>query len=283
MRLSTIALGLLAALVAPAAAQTFTDCNPMNKTCPENPALGTNHTWNLGNSTFDTDSWKELARSIDYENGQSNFVITKAGESAAVQSTFYIFWGSVSVVTKASKGRGIISSIMLQSDDLDEIDWEWIGNNNTHVQTNYFGKGNTGNFDRMIAAPVSNPQDEFHNYTTVWSEKQLEWWIDDNKVRVLTYEKSEGAGKFYPQTPVHVNVGIWPAGDSDQPGMVEWAGGKPDYAEEPFTMGVRSVFVQDGTKDASSYAYSDNSGSFESITVNKSVHIFSHLIPNPPC
>lgn len=41
---------------------------------------------------------------------------------------------------KSAAGQGIISSIVIQSDDLDEIDWEWIGSNNTIAQSNYFGK-----------------------------------------------------------------------------------------------------------------------------------------------
>lgn len=41
-----------------------------------------------------------------------------------MNTEFYIFFGTVSVVMKASPGPGICSSIVLLSDDLDEIDWE---------------------------------------------------------------------------------------------------------------------------------------------------------------
>jgi hypothetical protein len=40
----------------------------------------------------------------------------------------------------AAKGQGIISSVVLQSQDLDEVDWEWIGGQEGKVQANYFGK-----------------------------------------------------------------------------------------------------------------------------------------------
>ena len=43
---------------------------------------------------------------------------------------------------RAAPGTGIVSSAILQSDDLDEIDWEWIGGSSTKAQSNYFGKGN---------------------------------------------------------------------------------------------------------------------------------------------
>lgn len=40
---------------------------------------------------------------------------------------------------KAASGRGIVSSIVLESDDLDEIDWEFIGGDNGKVQSNFYG------------------------------------------------------------------------------------------------------------------------------------------------
>jgi len=48
----------------------------------------------------------------------------------------------VSFYMRAAPGTGIVSSAILQSDDLDEIDWEWIGGSSTKAQSNYFGKGN---------------------------------------------------------------------------------------------------------------------------------------------
>lgn len=51
-------------------------------------------------------------------------------------------FGKVSVTTKASAGTGIVSSFILESDDLDEIDWEWLGSTDTSVESNFFGKAN---------------------------------------------------------------------------------------------------------------------------------------------
>ncbi len=42
---------------------------------------------------------------------------------------------------KAAPGAGIVSSVVLESDDLDEIDWEWVGATAGEAQSNYFGKG----------------------------------------------------------------------------------------------------------------------------------------------
>lgn len=50
-------------------------------------------------------------------------------------------FGRVDIQLKAAPGAGIVSSFVLQSDTLDEIDWEWLGADPDEVQSNYFGKG----------------------------------------------------------------------------------------------------------------------------------------------
>ena len=64
---------------------------------------------------------------------------------------------------EAAQGAGIVSAFILQSDDLDEIDWEWLGGDGTQVQTNYFSKGNTDSYDRGGFSTVSSPQTTFHS------------------------------------------------------------------------------------------------------------------------
>jgi hypothetical protein len=63
-------------------------------------------------------------------------------------------FGKVEAVVKAAPGAGIVSSVVLQSDDRDEIDWEWVGSDSEQVQTNYFGKGITGSYNRGAFNPA---------------------------------------------------------------------------------------------------------------------------------
>ena len=149
--------------------------------------------------------------------------------------------------------------------DLTSCDREWIGGNNTHVQTNYFGKGNTTTFDRFQWVAVDNPQDEWHNYTTVWTQDELQWLIDGQVMRTLPRTQADGNGTFYPQTPVDVRLGMWGGGDSINPDTVKWAGGLIDYSQGPFNMQVTNVYVNDAQRNISTYTYSDRSGSFQSI------------------
>jgi beta-glucanase (GH16 family) len=74
-----------------------------------------------------------------------------------------LFFGKITAVVEAAQGAGIVSSVILQSDDLDEIDLEWLGGDTTEVQSNYFSKGNTSSYNRGGTHPVSNPQTTFHS------------------------------------------------------------------------------------------------------------------------
>jgi beta-glucanase (GH16 family) len=153
----------------------------------------------------------------------------------------------------------------MESDDLDEIDWEWLGGDLTEVETNYFGKGNTTTYDRATYVPVSSPQATFHTYTIEWKSSAITWAIDGTIIRTLPYAAANGGANF-PQTPMQVKLGNWVGGSSTAPkGTVEWAGGLTDFKEAPFTMYVKSLTVQDYSTGGASYVYSDMSGDWQSI------------------
>lgn len=182
---------------------------------------------------------------------------------------------------KAAKGQGIISSIVIQSDDLDEIDWEFMGGNQTTVQSNYFGKGNQTSFDRAVYHQVATPMDDFHNYTTHWTSEKIEWIVDGVVLRTLNYADAN-EGRTFPQTPSNVRLGIWAGGDPDNnKGTIEWAGGLTDYDAAPFAMVVSQAKITDyGTGQA--YHWSDTSGSFQSIKSISGNSSVAETINTPP-
>ncbi|KAF2660370.1 glycoside hydrolase family 16 protein [Lophiostoma macrostomum CBS 122681] len=253
------------ALAALASAQTFTTCDPTKKDCPNDPAMA---------ATFNTDfkagadkitGWKQTAGALKYTSEGAEFTIAKKGDSPTIQSESNLFFGTVEVTAKASVGQGIISSIVLESADLDEVDWEWIGVEQSTVQLNYFGKGNTTTYDRMIRANVASPMTTFHTYKLDWTAERIIFSIDGAAVRTLNYGDANG-GKNFPQTPSNVRIGIWAGGDSDSPGTVEWAGGKTDYSKAPFTMVVSEVKITNASP-GKEYKWTDRSGSYQSIEV----------------
>ncbi|KAJ5692455.1 hypothetical protein N7462_001878 [Penicillium macrosclerotiorum] len=275
-------IAALAALVGSVAAQTFTECNPLEKTCPSDPALGTEHTWWF-NETLDDSIWNMTTGTIDYVNDGAEFTIRAVNESTLLQSNFYIFFGVVESWVKMAVGNGIVSSVVLESDDLDEIDWEWVGYNTSAVQTNFFGKGNTTSYDRGETFAVTNADTEFHNYTTYWAQDRLEWWLDGTLLRTLNYDDPLAVyGKNYPQTPCQVKVSNWPAGlESASQGTVEWAGGIVDYDDAPFTMTVQRIRVQD-FHTGKEYTYGDKTGSYSSIQVTSGNSSALNELNKPP-
>jgi len=258
-------LAIIAALLPAAFAQTWTSCNPLNSTkCPNDQALGGNATFQWNNTAADSKIWNTTNGNVQFTTLGGEFTINGRGDSPTIQSNFYIFFGIVSVIMQAAPGQGVISSIVLESNDLDEVDWEFIGGNHTHVETNYFGKGNTTSYDRAIYYPVDDPQTKFHNYTVHWTKDAIEWWIDDKSVRTLNYGDALG-GKNFPQTPMNVRLGIWSGGDpKNSNGTIEWAGGLTDYKGGPYTMTVQEIYVQDFSS-GKEYSYGDMTGSYESI------------------
>lgn len=185
---------------------------------------------------------------------------------------------------KTAPGVGIVSTLVLQSDDLDEIDLEWLGADNANVQSNYFGKGITGKYDRGGTHPAPNNQGQFTTYTIEWTADQIVWSIGGNVVRVLTPASAQ-AGQ-YPQTPMQIKFGAWSGGDpSNAPGVISWAGGSTNYAAGPYTMVVQSLQVTDYST-GTQYKYNGNSGSWQSIvavggTVNGNKGAAAAAVPAP--
>ncbi|CAK7273425.1 hypothetical protein SEPCBS57363_005646 [Sporothrix epigloea] len=248
-------------------AQVSTLCQPLNTTgCPADPAFGTDHMFTF-NSTPAIEFWVPTAGSVVYstENG-AQFTINKQGDSPTIRSSFYIFFGRTEMMIKAATGTGVISSIMFLSDDLDEIDLEFMGGNQSFVESNYFGKGRQ-DYKNAIYHPVNGGiSNDFHNYTVLWTNESLNYYIDGAKVRTLLPREANNTFN-YPQTPMRISMGIWAGGDPSLPeGTREWAGGTTDYTKGPFNMYVKSARVTDYST-GKEYSYGDHTGSWESIKV----------------
>ncbi|CZT17118.1 related to rAsp f 9 allergen [Ramularia collo-cygni] len=269
MRLVTIEAGVLLACLSSCMAQTSTDCNPTNETCSSDVGLSS--------STYSADftkpgnnaSWTAAAYSeITYGDEGAVFTISKEGQAPTMETDFYFLFGKVEVTMKAAPGTGIVSSIVLESDDLDEIDWEFLGGDTTQVQSNFFGKGNTTSYDRALYSAIKDPQNTWHTYTIDWNEETLKYLIDGSEIRTVKYsEPSTVFGKNYPQTPMRLKLGNWAGGaKGNSPGTIEWAGGEVDFEKGPFTMYVKSVSISNANP-ACSYSYKDKTGDFSSIDI----------------
>lgn len=137
---STLRSAVVLAAIPLALAQTSSTCDPTKQSC--SPDKGLNQaTWNTDFTGGSTQGWTTLdgASPKAGSNGME-FTITADGQAPTIESDTYILFGRVDVVAKAAPGAGIVSSIVLESDDLDEIDWEWVGSDVAQAQSNFFGK-----------------------------------------------------------------------------------------------------------------------------------------------
>ena len=202
--------------------------------------------------------------SPSYDDEGVSFTVAQGGDAPQLASIFTIMFGRVEITMKAASGAGIVSSLVLESDVLDEIDIEWLGSSPNEIQSNYFGKGQTTSYNRGQFHDVSGTHDEWVTYTIDWTQDEIVWMADGTELRRLKYDDAEEGQ--YPQTPMQVKFGAWAGGDPNHnpPGTVKWAGGPTDYSEGPFSMQVKRVVISDYST-GKKYKYGDNSGDWQSI------------------
>lgn len=55
----------------------------------------------------------------------------------------YMWYGKATARLKSSRGQGVVTAFILLSDVKDEIDYEFVGADLEHAQTNYYFQGIT--------------------------------------------------------------------------------------------------------------------------------------------
>lgn len=254
-------------------------CNPMTNAtgaCTPNPGLAT--------STYSVDFTQQTAlpvgwtisnyATVPFTSKGAEFTFAKRYDAPQLWTNFYILFGRVETVMQVAPGIGIISSSVLMSDNFDEIDWEFSGNNfnlsTTGMgQNNYFGKGITGDYDRGMFFNVASPMSQTHTYVVDWTPTQITWSVDGVIVRTLLATDCKDNNHQFPQTPSKFQLGIWDGGDAGANwGTVSWAGGYTDLTKAPFTMYVKSVKITNANP-AYAYNYTDQSGKWQSIQLIK--------------
>lgn len=257
--------------------QTSTDCNPTtNSSCPADPGYGKGNTIFTDFTQGASDLWTlETGTTLSYSDAGALFEIHTSTQAPTIASSKYIMFGDVTVNMLASAGTGIVSSFILLSDDLDELDWEWLGSTDTSVESNFFGKGNTTTYDRAIYHTVATPIETMHEYKIIWTAASTQWLIDGTVVRTLDFGDALAlGGKNYPQTPMRIKMGNWvgcasaaAASDPATEGTCSWAGGPADFSNSetnPWTMTVKNVTIND-YGCGGDYTYSDETGDWQSI------------------
>lgn len=169
--------------------------------------------------------------------GQLTLGMPRHSTGSIISATKSFLYGRSTVKMKTARGRGVVTAIVLLSAVGDEIDFEFIGGELLHTQSNYYHQGEL-NHTRMVKLPVAS--DSFantHIYEVDWNEERIHWIIDGAIARTLYKKETWNEEKKlfeYPQTPMRLQVSVWPAGRVDAaPGTIQWAGGLIDWDNSP--------------------------------------------------
>ena len=112
---------------------------------------------------------------------------------------------------KPAKGSGVISSFFLYTNrPWDEIDIEFLGNDTTKVQFNYYTNGKGGH--EYVYDLGFDASEDFHEYAFEWREDAIIWYVDGKAVYAATED--------IPSTPGHIMVNLWNLSED----KTDWAG-----------------------------------------------------------
>ncbi|KAJ2854814.1 putative glycosidase CRH2 [Coemansia erecta] len=169
------------------------------------------------------------------------------GFGAVVVGTRAIQFGTVTAVLRSgSTSGGVVSSFIIRNEDVgDEIDFEFVGNDRTTVQSNYYWH-NELDYTKMVKSqPMSDTTAGYKTYQIVWTPDYIQWLADGNNFRTVwrteTWDKEHGIYKF-PESESFVSFSVWDGGSGEK-GTADWAGGHINWGAGPFAMGVKSVSV----------------------------------------
>lgn len=124
-------------------------------------------------------------------------------------------YGLYEVSMKPSNVSGMISSFFTYTgptyngDPWDEIDIEFLGNDTTKIQFNYYTNGIGGN--EIIHDLGFDASESFHTYAFDWQPHSITWYVNGEPVATRTNQ--------IPSTPGKIMMNLW-----NTYGIDEWAG-----------------------------------------------------------
>lgn len=94
----------------------------------------------LGNAS--AANWVSSGTPVEYDD---SILLTMAPSTVGtlLTSTHYVWYGKISATLTTSQGAGVVTAFILMSDVKDEIDFEFVGVDTEHAQSNYYFQGIT--------------------------------------------------------------------------------------------------------------------------------------------
>ena len=120
-------------------------------------------------------------------------------------------YGYYSVSMKAASCPGVISSFFTYTGwPWDEIDIEFLGDDTTRVQFNYYTSGQGGH--EYVYELGFDAAEDFHEYGFDWQPESITWYVDGVPVYRATAD--------VPSTAGHIMMNLWNVADTN----ADWAG-----------------------------------------------------------
>ena len=155
-----------------------------------------------------------LRRNAVESNGTLSLILSDSNggyAGAEFRSAERYSYGYYSVSMKAAKCSGVISSFFIYTGwPWDEIDIEFLGNDTTKVQFNYYTNGVGGH--EYVYDLGFDASKEFHEYGFDWQEDSITWYVDGIAVYRATVSIPSHAG--------NIMMNIWNVADEH----AGWAG-----------------------------------------------------------
>ncbi|EAU29771.1 conserved hypothetical protein [Aspergillus terreus NIH2624] len=270
---------------------------------PEPVCQSKSYKWdNLDNAILSTkylgdaskDDWV-YSGDIKLEDGNLLLTMPKNSGGTLVANNHYLWYGKITAKVKSSRGAGVVTGFILLGDTKDEIDYEFVGADLANVQTNYYFQGVLDyNNGANASVPGGDTFDEWHEYTIDWKPEAITWSVDGEVKRTLERSSTwneTGNRYMYPQTPMRMQLSLWPAGQaSNAAGTVAWAGGQIDWNSQDIqekgyyyaTFGEISVECYDPPKSSyslgsKSYIFVDEDGLESSVRVTDNSTVLASL------
>ena len=147
-------------------------------------------------------------------DGLLTLSLTKNGDSyvgAEYRTQAKYSYGYYSVSMKAARCPGVISSFFTYTGwPWDEIDIEFLGDDTTRVQFNYYTDGKGGH--EYFYELGFDAADDFHEYGFYWQPDSITWYVDG----VPVYRATEDV----PSHEGHIMMNLWNVADTN----ADWAG-----------------------------------------------------------
>ncbi|CAG0909245.1 unnamed protein product, partial [Cyprideis torosa] len=125
--------------------------------------------------------------------------------STEVRTNALYGYGTLEARLKPAKGEGLVTAFFKYTgpsdgNPADEVDFEFLGNDTTKVQLNYFTAGQGGH--EVFIDLGFDAADDFHTYTIRQTPDEIEWLVDGISVHTVN-------GPNLPSYPGRIMLSLW--------------------------------------------------------------------------